>query len=150
MEVGKAIDTVESHHAHMIISVKPFGCMPSSGVSDGVQSWVTARYPELIFCPIETSGDGKVNVQSRVQMMLFKAHERARAEFDKALAQAGLTLEQARELAKKDARATDALHYPHQHHQMVGTGANQVLELVEKRSMVTKTLGRARELVGVH
>ena len=46
MEVGKLIQTVQHRKAHMVISVKPFGCMPSSGVSDGVQSLITARYPK--------------------------------------------------------------------------------------------------------
>ena len=41
--------------------------MPSSGVSDGVQSAITELYPEAIFLPIETTGDGAVNVYSRVQ-----------------------------------------------------------------------------------
>ena len=81
MEVGKLIQTVEHRKAHMVISVKPFGCMPSSGVSDGVQSLITARYPEAIFTAIETTGDGEVNVQSRIQMDLFKARKRAEAEF---------------------------------------------------------------------
>jgi predicted nucleotide-binding protein (sugar kinase/HSP70/actin superfamily) len=45
MEVGKLINTVQHRKAHMVISVKPFGCMPSSGVSDGIQSLITARYP---------------------------------------------------------------------------------------------------------
>ena len=35
MEVGKLIHFVEDKVNHMTISVKPFGCMPSSGVSDG-------------------------------------------------------------------------------------------------------------------
>jgi predicted nucleotide-binding protein (sugar kinase/HSP70/actin superfamily) len=130
MEVGKVIDNVESKHAHMIVSVKPFGCMPSSGVSDGIQSLVTAKYQDLIFCPIETTGDGKVNVQSRVQMMLFKAHERARAELDAALKQAGLTLEEARALYAKDPVAKSALHHPK--HRVAGTAANLVLELAER------------------
>ena len=73
MEVGKFILNVLHNKAHMTLSVKPFGCMPSSGVSDGVQSLITSKYPQSIFCAIETSGDGKVNVQSRVQMFLFKA-----------------------------------------------------------------------------
>ena len=42
----------------MTISVKPFGCMPSAAVSDGVQSKITDLYPEAIFLPIETTGDG--------------------------------------------------------------------------------------------
>ncbi len=81
MEVGKLIQTVQHRKAHMVISVKPFGCMPSSGVSDGVQSLITARYPEAIFTAIETTGDGEVNVQSRIQMDLFKARKRAEAEY---------------------------------------------------------------------
>lgn len=127
MEVGKVIDNVQSHHAHMIVSVKPFGCMPSSGVSDGVQSLITARHPDTIFCPIETSGDGKVNVQSRVQMMLFRAHERARAEFDQAVRESGLTLEELRARAARHPGATRALYHPRHHR--AGTGANLVREL---------------------
>ncbi|MFZ5478085.1 MAG: 2-hydroxyglutaryl-CoA dehydratase [Myxococcota bacterium] len=90
MEVGKLIHFVEDRVNHMTISVKPFGCMPSSGVSDGVQTIVQAKYPESIFLPIETTGDGKVNVQSRVQMMLFKARMKAKAELEAALAETGL------------------------------------------------------------
>jgi predicted nucleotide-binding protein (sugar kinase/HSP70/actin superfamily) len=59
MEVGKLVESVEKRKAHMVVSVKPFGCMPSSGVSDGVQSLITERYPEAIFCSIETTGDGR-------------------------------------------------------------------------------------------
>lgn len=90
MEVGKLIHFVADKVNHMTISVKPFGCMPSGGVSDGVQTVIQARYPEAIFLPIETTGDGKVNVQSRVQMMLFRARQRAQEEFDAALATKGL------------------------------------------------------------
>ncbi|MCC6552601.1 MAG: 2-hydroxyglutaryl-CoA dehydratase, partial [Polyangiaceae bacterium] len=45
MEVGKLIVNAVRSKAHITVSVKPFGCMPSSGVSDGVQSLITARYP---------------------------------------------------------------------------------------------------------
>lgn len=90
MEVGKLIHFIEDKVNHMTISVKPFGCMPSSGVSDGVQVVVQSKYPDAIFLPIETTGDGKVNVQSRVQMMLFKARQKARAEYESALSETGL------------------------------------------------------------
>ncbi|WP_461423438.1 hypothetical protein [Ketobacter sp.] len=80
MEVGKLILNVKDKKSDMTISVKPFGCMPSSGVSDGVQSIITERYPDAIFLPIETSGDGAVNVQSRVQMQLFKARKLVEAQ----------------------------------------------------------------------
>src|SRR6185369_7355696 len=90
MEVGKFILNVLRNKAHMTLSVKPFGCMPSSGVSHGVQSMITGLYPQSIFCAIETSGDGKVNVQSRVQMFLFKARLAAQKEYADLLADLGL------------------------------------------------------------
>jgi predicted nucleotide-binding protein (sugar kinase/HSP70/actin superfamily) len=91
MEVGKLIHFVVDHVNHMTVSVKPFGCMPSSGVSDGVQTLVQAKWPETLFVPIETTGDQQVNAHSRVQMVLFKARQRARQEFEDALAKSGLT-----------------------------------------------------------
>ena len=90
MEVGKLIHFVEDQVNHMTVSVKPFGCMPSSGVSDGVMSFVTAKWPGTIFIPIETTGDGEVNVHSRIQMMLLKAREKALSEFKQALSENGL------------------------------------------------------------
>ena len=59
MEVGKLIHFVEDKVNHRTISMKPFGCMPSSGVSDGVQGIVQSMYPDAIFLPIETTGDGR-------------------------------------------------------------------------------------------
>jgi len=90
MEVGKLIEIVRKRTAHMVISVKPFGCMPSSGVSDGIQSAVLNKYPEAVFCSVETTGDGAVNFQSRIQMHLFKARRRAREEFEDAIRQSGI------------------------------------------------------------
>jgi hypothetical protein len=80
--------------AHMTLSVKPFGCMPSAGVSDGVQSAITEKFPGTIFCPVETSGDGRVNFYSRVQMYLFKAKQAAIGEYERALTENGVTKEQ--------------------------------------------------------
>ena len=94
MEVGKLIQNVVHSKVNMTLSVKPFGCMPSSGVSDGVQSLITELHPEAIFLPIETSGDGAVNVQSRVQMMLFKAKQAALRESERALERWGMTGEE--------------------------------------------------------
>src|SRR5215216_7839986 len=93
MEVGKLIVNSVKSKAHITVSVKPFGCMPSSGVSDGVQSLITSRFPGTIFCAVETSGDGATNFYSRVQMYLFKAKQAAQAEFETALKDTGLTLE---------------------------------------------------------
>src|SRR6187549_599311 len=96
MEVGKLILNVVKSKATMTLSVKPFGCMPSSSVSDGVQSLITEKYPGTIFCAVETSGDGAVNFQSRVQMYLFKAKKVAEQELNDTLARHNLTMDQVR------------------------------------------------------
>ncbi len=85
MEVGKLISAAKHMKSHMVLSVKPFGCMPSSSVSDGVQSKIQELFPDVIFYPIETSGDGAVNVYSRVQMMLYKAKQKVKDEYQSVL-----------------------------------------------------------------
>src|SRR5262249_61954679 len=94
----------------MPLSVKPFGCMPSSSVSDGVQSFITELYPQGIFLPIETNGDGAVNVYSRVQMQLFKAKQIAQREVDKALADVGMTIEEVRAYLAKHPQLASPFH----------------------------------------
>lgn len=122
MEVGKLIHFIEDKVNHMTISVKPFGCMPSSGVSDGVQTFVQSIYPESIFLPIETTGDGKVNVQSRVQMMLFKARLRAKEELESALAANGLDEATYKERVQNSRRWRNPFWQPA--HRYAGIAAN--------------------------
>ena len=82
LEVAHLIESVKHNLSHLVISIKPFGCMPSSAVSDGVQSLVTSHYPQANFLSIETSGEGAANFYSRVQMALFKAKQSAKEEFE--------------------------------------------------------------------
>lgn len=82
LEVAHLIESVKENLSHLTISVKPFGCMPSSAVSDGVQSLVTSHFPSANFLAIETSGEGAANFYSRVQMALFKAKQSAKEEFE--------------------------------------------------------------------
>lgn len=119
MEIGKLIQSVTKKKAHMVISVKPFGCMPSSGVSDGVQSLITTKYPDAIFSAIETTGDGAANVKSRIQMDLFKAKQVAQAELNDAKSLAGFDEQR---FAKKH---NHALAYPRQT-SFTGTAARLV------------------------
>jgi hypothetical protein len=109
--------------------VKPFGCMPSSSVSDGVQSLITERYPGTIYCAVETSGDGAVNFQSRVQMYLFKARQAAVDDFERALEKTGLTLERLREFLKQNPRYASGLHKSP--HYAASTPADLVHEVAE-------------------
>ena len=114
MEIGKLIQNVAYSKVNMTLSVKPFGCMPSSSVSDGIQSFITELYPQGIFLPIETNGDGAVNVYSRVQMQLFKAKQQAQKEVDKALADVGMTIDEVRGyLAKHPAMMSPFHRAPH-------------------------------------
>lgn len=124
MEVGKFILTATRRKASLVISVKPFGCMPSSGVSDGVQSFVTERHPQTLFLPIETSGDGAVNVYSRVQMMLFKAREQARNEVAQAEAETGLTAARAAALAGRLPWLARTFYQPPHSYKASTTAAN--------------------------
>ncbi len=112
LEVGKVIMNVLESKVNMTLSVKPFGCMPSSGVSDGIQSAITELYPEAIFLPIETTGDGAVNVYSRVQMMLFKARQAAQREAQGALSHYGMTMEDVRRTLKRLPFVNSALFKP--------------------------------------
>ena len=82
LEVAHLIESVKENSSHLVISVKPFGCMPSSAVSDGIQSLVTSHFPQANFLAIETSGEGAANFYSRVQMALFKAKQSAKEEFE--------------------------------------------------------------------
>ena len=127
MEVGKFIDSAENNRAHLVVSVKPFGCLPSSGVSDGVQSLVTARHPDTTFYSIETTGDGRVSAHSRIQMMLFNAHARARAEFEQALDAAGIDADEARRRLMRNRKLNSAISCPQQRY--ATTAANMVTEL---------------------
>jgi predicted nucleotide-binding protein (sugar kinase/HSP70/actin superfamily) len=92
LEVAKNIHYTTRRECHMVLSLKPFGCLPSSQ-SDGVQVAVVDRHPEMIFLPVETSGEGEVQAHSRVQMSLADARASARAEFDAALSATGLSLD---------------------------------------------------------
>ena len=114
MEVGKVILNVVNKKTTLTVSVKPFGCMPSSGVSDGVQSLIVEKFPGTLFCAVETSGDGAVNFQSRLQMYLSKAKQGAREELDSTLKQYNLTLENMREyLARHPALGSPMFIAPH-------------------------------------
>ena len=132
MEIGKLIQNVAYSKVNMTLSVKPFGCMPSSSVSDGIQSFITELYPQGIFLPIETNGDGAVNVYSRVQMQLFKAKQLAQKELDKACADVGMTIEEVRAYLVKHPSMMSPFHRsPH----MAGcTSADLVYEVGAKKN----------------
>ncbi|MCS6858037.1 MAG: 2-hydroxyglutaryl-CoA dehydratase [Sandaracinaceae bacterium] len=112
LEVAKLVANAIDKKAHMVVSVKPFGCMPSSGVSDGVQSFVQARFGNIPFVAVETSGDGAANFYSRVLMTLFAAKRAAEEELRESYKRLGITEAQAREFLKKHPRFANPLRQP--------------------------------------
>lgn len=130
LEVAKNIYYSNKDLAHMVLSLKPFGCMPSTQ-SDGAQSAVVNLYKDMIYLPIETSGEGEINAHSRVQMALGEAKVKCKAEFARILEETGLTVEQVREyVAAHPEMESGTYHVPH-HKGIIGTAANFVKHVAE-------------------
>jgi predicted nucleotide-binding protein (sugar kinase/HSP70/actin superfamily) len=128
LEVGKNVYYTTRGLCHMVLALKPFSCMPSSQ-SDGVQSAVVNRFPEMIFLPIETSGEGEINAHSRVQMALGEARVKARAEFDAALASTGKSLVEIRDYAALRPSLRSPFYPIPRRRGIAGTAANFVLHV---------------------
>ena len=148
VEVGKVLENASKKKVNLTISVKPFGCMPSSGVSDGVQSLLTERHPQSLFLSLETTGDSAVNAYSRVQMQLFKARRQAEVQMEQALAHYDLSKEQAMTRLGKGGRYANSFHYPAQ--RAGSTGADLIHELGRRKwaGLRRPLLATKRALVG--
>ncbi|NPB05097.1 MAG: hypothetical protein GXO08_01810 [Aquificae bacterium] len=99
LEVAKHLEAFGNRSADLVVSVKPFGCMPSTQ-SDGVQAKVVEDLGSL-FVSVETSGDAEANAKSRILMKLYEARERALAEFEETKRRLGLTEGRISELLKR-------------------------------------------------
>jgi len=118
----------------MVLALKPFGCMPSTQ-SDGVQSRVVSKFKDMIFLPIETSGEGEVNAHSRVQMALAEAKAKARAEFDGVLRKTGKSLDDLRGFVQDHPELKRGLYKVPHRQGIAGTAAQfawHVSELMDK------------------
>lgn len=131
LEVGKTIYYSKKRLAHMVLSVKPFGCMPSTQ-SDGAQAAVISHFPEAIFLPIETSPEGEVNAYSRVQMALGEAKIRCKAEFVEVLARTGLDLETIRAYVAMHPDLRRPLQKAPAYEGVAGRAASFVLHVAEQ------------------
>jgi predicted nucleotide-binding protein (sugar kinase/HSP70/actin superfamily) len=126
MEVGKHIYMIKHKKAHMVLSVKPFGCMPSTQ-SDGVQSKVMEDLGGSLFVSVETSGDAEANVKSRILMTLYEAKMKAIEEYEMAKAERGLTDDDINKaLLRREDIKNPLIKLPHKY---VATAANAVLTI---------------------
>jgi predicted nucleotide-binding protein (sugar kinase/HSP70/actin superfamily) len=154
MEVAKNIYYTVNKKAHMVLSLKPFGCMPSSQ-SDGVQSAVMNHFKDMIFLPIETSGEGEINAHSRVQMALGEAKAKARLEFQQALESTGKSLDDIRHYVDAHPILRRPFYQVPHVHGMTGTAAQFVLhvsDLMDGRARLKRLAGpaaRRRSIVSV-
>jgi predicted nucleotide-binding protein (sugar kinase/HSP70/actin superfamily) len=142
LEVAKNIYYTNKSLAHMVLCLKPFGCMPSTQ-SDGAQSAVMSHYRDMIFLPIETSGEGDVNAHSRVQMALGEAKAKAKREFKTALDEAGCTFEDVRQFVEEHPELKRPMYKVPQREGVVGVAANFVQHVGER----IKKEGHARVAV---
>jgi predicted nucleotide-binding protein (sugar kinase/HSP70/actin superfamily) len=138
LEVAKNIYYSNKDLCHMVLSLKPFGCMPSTQ-SDGAQSAVVTKYKDMIFLPIETSGEGDVNAHSRVQMALGEAKVRSKNELNAVLEESGVTLEEVREFAAANPEMQKPMYQFGHRKGVVGVAANFVLHAAERIKAERKT-----------
>jgi len=127
----------------MVLALKPFGCMPSSQ-SDGVQSAVINKFKDMIFLPIETSGEGEVNAHSRVQMALGEAKVKAKTEFEHCLKSTGKTLQEIHGYIEEHPELKRPFyHVPHREG-VAGTAAQFVMHVSDRLNRDTRFWKRTR------
>ncbi len=104
LEVGRALQADRDRTAHLVLSLKPFGCLPSSDVSDGILSVLLRGRPRLRFLALETCGDADTTAESRVEMAIHAAALAATDELD--------AVRRARSLSPSDAERELAIRSP--------------------------------------
>ena len=143
LEVGKNVYYTVHKLCHMVLALKPFGCMPSSQ-SDGVQSAVINKFKDMIFLPVETSGEGEVNAHSRVQMALGEAKMKAKLEFEETLKSTGKTLDDIRSyIAEHPELKRPFYHVPHVEG-VAGTAAQFILHVSDRMNRSHRSWRRSR------
>ncbi len=130
LEVAKAIYYCNKSLCHMVLSLKPFGCMPSTQ-SDGAQAAVVSHFPDLIFLPIETSGEGDINAHSRTQMALGEAKVKCKDEFKKAVSSTEYTIEEIRAYVAEHRELRRPLQKVPHHEGVISKAANFVLHVAK-------------------
>jgi hypothetical protein len=124
----------------MVLSLKPFGCMPSTQ-SDGAQAAVVSHFKNMIYLPVETSGEGDINAYSRVQMALGEAKVKCKDEFRRALARTGRSLDDIRAFVAARAELRRPLQRVPHEPGTIGTAANfclHVASLMDGRSQMAQ------------
>jgi len=106
LEIGRALQAVARNAVHLVLSLKPFGCLPSSALSDGVLSVLLREPSGPHFLALETAGNADATTESRVEMALHAATLAAVAELDAACDRVGIDHDTAQRLLESLGDAT--------------------------------------------
>jgi predicted nucleotide-binding protein (sugar kinase/HSP70/actin superfamily) len=128
LEVAKNLYYTTHQLCHMVLAVKPFGCLPSLQ-SDAVQAGLAERFPEMVFLSVETAAEGEVHAYSRVQMALAEARVKAQSEFESALRSTRLPLAEIRRFVAQHAELRSPSFRVTRRSGVVSTAANFVLDV---------------------
>lgn len=142
MEVGSLVYVSKKKKVHMMVSVKPFGCLPSTA-SDGVQSKVMSDYPNVLFLPLETSGDSEVNFKSRAQMVLFEGKQKATKEAEEIIKKYSIDVAAVKTFVTQNPQYRSGMYTFKNTH--TGTGISFLLEMHKRMHSLP---GKIRHQVG--
>ncbi|MGC2334140.1 MAG: hypothetical protein WA581_21990, partial [Candidatus Acidiferrales bacterium] len=108
------------------------------------QSAVINKFKDMIFLPIETSGEGEVNAHSRVQMALGEAKVKAKTEFEQCLKSTGKCMSEIREYIDEHPELKRPFyHVPHVEG-VAGTAAQFVLHVSDRMNRSHRSWRRSR------
>jgi len=93
---------------------------------------VVAHFKDMIFLPIETSGEGEINAHSRVQMALGEAKAKAKLEFKDVLQKIGKSADELRACVAQNPELSAALYQVPKYKGVIGTAANFAIDVAEK------------------
>ena len=96
-----------------------------------------SHYKDMIFLPVETSGEGDVNAHSRVQMALGEAKAKTKLEFKNALDSCGSTMEEIRTFVEQHPELKSPMYKVPQSKGTIGVAANFVKHVAERRVRLT-------------
>lgn len=147
LEVAKTLYYTRRRICHMVLALKPFGCLPSVQ-SDAVQASLVERFPEVSFLSVETSAEGEIHAYSRVQMALSEAKAKARREFEQAVESATHSLDEIRSFVAGHAELRHPQYPIPRHPGVISTAANFLLHV--DRLMPSGAVTQTQHEAGVH
>jgi hypothetical protein len=88
-------------------------------------------YKDMIYLPIETSGEGEINAHSRVQMALGEAKVKTKEEFKRVLDATGYTLEEIKAYVEDHPKLKQPMYHVPHYKGIIGTAARFVTHVAE-------------------